>query len=265
MKQEILPNTAFSRTTMSTTNLYALDFDGVICDSAIETAITGWKVGRQLWSDMPTEVPSEIIERFRKVRPVMETGFEAVLIMRFLFEGGDANQLLSNFNNQIAHLLRRDEISTDKLKKLFGETRDHWIKNDLNDWMAMNPLFEGIRNKLQDLDTQNAYIITTKQERFVSQIFASNNIDFPADRIFGLDRKLSKQQILKDLLKQHPEHEILFVEDRLPTLLNVINDKSLSKIKLFFADWGYNTDEDKQVATDLSRVQSITLDEMLKL
>ena len=33
--------------------LYALDFDGVICDSAVETAVTGWRVAQTLWDDMP--------------------------------------------------------------------------------------------------------------------------------------------------------------------------------------------------------------------
>ena len=93
---------------MTATNIYALDFDGVICDSAIETAMTGWKVACQIWSDMPTETPQEIIALFREVRPVMETGYEAILIMRFLFEGGAGNQLLADFNNQISHLVRRD-------------------------------------------------------------------------------------------------------------------------------------------------------------
>ena len=30
-------------TKMNNSIIYALDFDGVICDSAVETAITGWK------------------------------------------------------------------------------------------------------------------------------------------------------------------------------------------------------------------------------
>lgn len=245
--------------------LYALDFDGVICDSAIETAMTGWKVANQLWAGMPAEAPSDIITLFREVRPVMETGFEAIIIMRALFEGVTPGQLLGHFNSHIAHILQRDSLTADQLKKQFGETRDHWIKSDLADWMAMNPLFEGIRDKIQQLDAQDVYIITTKQERFVSQIFESNNITLPAEQIFGLDRKLSKTQILKDLLNKYPKHDILFVEDRLPTLLNVINDDHLGQVKLFFADWGYNTSQDKQAVAELDRVLSLSLENMLDL
>ena len=84
---------------MSKMNLYALDFDGVICDSAIETGITGWKVARQIWQDMPDQTPPEMITLFRQVRPVMETGFEAILIMRLLHEGISPALLLADFSS----------------------------------------------------------------------------------------------------------------------------------------------------------------------
>ncbi len=250
---------------MTAAPLYALDFDGVICDSAIETGLTGWKAACIVWPDMPTDMPDGIMDKFRHIRPAMETGYEAILIMRFLFEGGDADLLLNNFGSQIAHLIRRDEIDIDRLKNRFGSTRDEWIKEDLDDWIAKNPLFDGIQSKLQQLDPATTYIITTKQERFVSQIFESNDIDFPAEHIFGLDRKLSKQQVLKDLLIKYPEQDILFVEDRLPTLHNVIKDENLQQVRLFFANWGYNTQADKTVAKEIGRLNSINLDEMLAL
>lgn len=163
---------------MASPRIYALDFDGVICDSAIETAMTGWKVAGQIWSNMPDETPQEIIALFRKVRPVMETGYEAILIMRALFEGVSTEHLLNKFSSQLAHLIHRDQLNTDKLKQRFGDTRDQWIKHDLKDWMAMNPLFDGFANKLQQIDPTKTYIITTKQERFVSQILLAIILSF---------------------------------------------------------------------------------------
>jgi len=250
---------------MSKTKLYALDFDGVICDSAIETGITGWKVASQLWPDMPEEAPADMIEMFRQVRPVMETGYEATLIMRKLFEHVSPETLLANFDLQVKAIIRRDELDVTGLKRRFGETRDNWIQDNLDEWIAMNPLFEGIKQKLSQIDAQNSYIITTKQERFVSQILSANGITFPATHIYGLDRNLSKPQILAGLLSSHPDHEIIFVEDRLPTLINVINEQRLAKVKLFFADWGYNTQQDKINAHQQALITNITLTDMLAL
>jgi len=247
------------------TKLYALDFDGVICDSAVETGMTGWKVASALWSDMPADMPESIAELFRQVRPVMETGYEAIIIVRLLFEGRTAETLLKEFSESVAQLIRRDELDIDELKSLFGQTRDHWIANNIDEWIAMNPLFTGISDKLQSIDSQQCYIITTKQERFVHQIFKANKLSVPAAQVYGLDRNLSKQQILADLIKAYPQQNILFVEDRLPTLINVINDSRLQDVELYFADWGYNTLQDKQIASTTNRINTLPLSDLMTL
>ena len=64
--------------------------------------------------------------------------------------------------------------------------------------------------------------------------------------------------MLEMLLNKHPNQEIYFVEDRLPTLLNVIKIPELSSVKLLFALWGYNTATDKQTASQ----EAITLQEL---
>ena len=238
---------------MSKSILYALDFDGVICDSALETSITGWKAAREyLWPKMPEQIPDTLIEQFKFVRPALETGYEAILIVRLLFEGVDPKTLLNEFPYRLESLIRRDQLDKNKLKNRFGNTRDKWIESDLTDWLNMNPLFPGIQNKLAAINSDQCFIITTKQERFVGQILSANRISLPQEQIFGLERNLSKEQVLRQLQDEHPSHNIVFVEDRLPTLLNVMNDHDLKDIKLMLADWGYNTAQDKRKADQLN-------------
>lgn len=225
--------------------VYALDFDGVICDSAVETAMTGWKAANTFWQDMPTAVPPEMINQFRLIRPIIETGYEAILAMRLLYLGETTEAIVQDYATKIQALMQ--DISIDDLKKRFGETRDVWIADDLQDWVTMNPLFPDIANKLQTL-THEWYIITTKQERFVKQILQANAIELSDERIFGLDRNKTKPEILKELLKNQPTADIRFVEDRLPTLLNVQKELELANVQLIFALWGYNTAEDKALA-----------------
>ncbi len=102
---------------IATDKLFALDFDGVICDSAIETGITGWQVATQLWQDMPENMPEQVMIDFRYVRPVMETGFEAILICRLLFEGLKPELLMTDFSRQINAILSREQLDTSELKK----------------------------------------------------------------------------------------------------------------------------------------------------
>lgn len=248
-----------------TNKLYALDFDGVICDSAIETGTAGWKVAQKLWSDMPAIVPADLMAQFRQVRPVMETGYESILIMRLLFEGMSGENITSAFHHQMEALMIRDALTVDELKDIFGTTRDEWIASDFESWIDMNPLFDGIGDKLRQIDADNCFIVTTKQERFVDHILSANNINFPLAQIYGLDRNLSKPQILSDLSQERPETDILFVEDRLPTLINVITDDRLDNVRLFLADWGYNTQQDRDSAANTKRIHTISLGDLEQL
>jgi len=234
---------------MSKPQLYALDFDGVLCDSALETSITAWRAARShLWPKMPEHIPAEVIEQFKYVRPALETGYESILIVRLLFEGLSADTLLRDFHHHIKDLIKRDRLDTEKLKQRFGTTRDEWLKRDLQEWLKMNPLFPGVQTKLASINSDHCFIVTTKQERFVEQILSANKIPFPKEQIFGLDRKLSKQQVLRQLQDKYPGHPFVFLEDRLPTLIRVMNDPDLTNIQLVLANWGYNTTKDKQQA-----------------
>jgi phosphoglycolate phosphatase-like HAD superfamily hydrolase len=234
---------------MNNSIVYALDFDGVICDSAVETAITGWKCACRIWNDMPEAVPQEMIDAFRQIRPIIETGYEAILAMRLLYLGESVEAIHGDYAGKSQNLMKQGKITPGDLKKLFGETRDRWIEADVSDWINMNPLFEGIAAKLQSLGRLGPwYIVTTKQERFVRQILQAHEIELEERKIYGLDRNLSKPEILKALLKNHPDKRLCFVEDRLPALLTIRKDSALAGVDLVFALWGYNTAEDKALA-----------------
>ena len=231
---------------MSNSIIYALDFDGVICDSAVETALTGWKAASSLWQEMPATAPQIAIERFRSIRPIIETGYESILAMRLLYLNEPLDAICNNPTSKMAALMQEANIDVDGLKQLFGDTRDAWIASDLTGWLNMNPLFEGIAEKLQQLGQNHTwYIITTKQERFVRQILQAHNIELNNQYIYGLDRNMGKVEVLKGLLQKHPGTTLYFAEDRLPTLLNVLKTHELNQVKLIFALWGYNTTEDK--------------------
>lgn len=234
---------------MGNTYLYALDFDGVICDSAVETAITGWRAAAILWDDMPKTISQEKIQQFRLLRPIIETGYEAILAMRLLYLELPMSDIYRDYPQLTQNLLTEVKVTVDELKQLFGATRDNWIASDLSGWVSKNPLFDDIGEKLQALGQRCPwYVVTTKQERFVKQILQANAIELADECIFGLDRNLSKIEVLTGLLAEHPNETIHFVEDRLPTLLNVLKQTHLSSVELVFALWGYNTAEDKHLA-----------------
>jgi len=240
--------------------IYALDFDGVICDSAVETAITGWKAATHVWPDMAGTIPeASHIEQFRALRPGLETGYESIILMRLLQQGESVENIKAN----ITTFLKTLGADSTLLKQLFGETRDQWIKHARDEWISMNPLFEGVAEKLQKLNGQAWYIVTTKQERFVEQILQANQVDLPID-IYGLDRKKDKQAVLLELLEKHGTQTIRLIEDRLPTLLGVLGNEQLSAVDMQLVDWGYNTEQDRTDARTKG-IKVIGLAEFLKM
>jgi phosphoglycolate phosphatase-like HAD superfamily hydrolase len=234
---------------MKTFPLYALDFDGVICDSALETGMAGWKAAIQLWQDMPPQLPPTLSNEFRLARPILETGYEAILIMRLLFQGETAASILAQFNEQKPAVIASANRDVNALKKLFSATREAWIETNAAEWLALNPLFPEVAEKLRRLTQRGVWlIVTTKQEQFVTQILNAQQICVPEQYIFGLERKMDKDAVLVDLVNQHPATELIFIEDRLPALLSVKQNAKLHGVTLQLADWGYNTPQDRQDA-----------------
>ncbi|MEX1200044.1 MAG: HAD family hydrolase [Methylophaga sp.] len=244
--------------------LYALDFDGVICDSAQETGLSAWRAARRIWPELPGQIPDTVLAGFRQVRPALETGFESILINRSLYDGTPVSALLDDFSQQIDAVRQRFQLQNETLKSVFGEVRDSWIADDFASWIANNPLYPGMAEFLQQIPPAQLFIITTKQERFVSAILEANAISLPKAQIYGLERRRSKSDILGELVRDHGG-KICFVEDRLPTLLQIINEPHLNSVDLWLADWGYNTQNDQQTAERSSRIQTLALQNLHRL
>nr|VFK56281.1 MAG: Phosphoglycolate phosphatase, HAD superfamily [Candidatus Kentron sp. TUN]VFK60031.1 MAG: Phosphoglycolate phosphatase, HAD superfamily [Candidatus Kentron sp. TUN]VFK69298.1 MAG: Phosphoglycolate phosphatase, HAD superfamily [Candidatus Kentron sp. TUN] len=233
--------------------LLALDFDGVLCDSMRETAVSGWKAGAMIWPDMPDSMPPDtLLAAYGVARPIVETGYEAILVMRLLKTGRDPLDLLDSFPEHKARLMTQIGRDQAELNRLYGLVRDRRIADDPHGWSAMSPLYPGIKWFLHNLPTSiDSYIITTKQERFVRQLLDYNGVEFPSERIFGLDRRLFKEAILLDLLTHHPNRRLYFIEDRLATLVRIMEHANLATVRLYLADWGYNTHSNRESAREL--------------
>jgi phosphoglycolate phosphatase-like HAD superfamily hydrolase len=231
----------------------ALDFDGVLCDSARETGITGWKAAGTLWKDMSESLPPQsILDAYCRARPVIEIGYEAILMMRLLKDGEEPEALLETFPERLYETVARSDTDTVGLKRLYGAVRDRWIQADPQDWLALSPLYPGTGEVLSALALEtDCYIVTTKQERFVERLLEYNGVRFAAEHIFGLDSGMKKEAMLHELMKRHPDRRVHLVEDRLATLARVRARPELAGVKLHIACWGYNTEAERREAMSL--------------
>jgi len=111
-----------------------------------------------------------------------------------------------------------------QLVNLFGQTRDAWIANDLEGWLAPNRIYPEVSDCMKSLIASGeVYIVTTKQARFTETILRQMaGILFPADRIFSQTVSgRPKSEVLENLEKSHPGSRCHFVEDKLSTLEKV--------------------------------------------
>ena len=235
-------------------SVLALDFDGVLCDSARETGITGWKAAGKLWEDMAEALPPErLLDAYCRARPVIETGYEAILMMRLLKDGGDPDALLESFQDRLPETIARSGVDTERLKDLYAGIRDRWIQEDPEGWLSLSPLYPGTAETLNALPPGiDCYIITTKQERFVERLLGYHGVQFDAARIYGLDRRMKKEAVLRELMECHPGGQIDFIEDRLGTLKRLSKQPDLASVRLHIACWGYNTEAECREAEHMN-------------
>jgi len=240
-------------------DILALDFDGVICRSAGEACATGWKAAGRLWPErFAGEVPNEILEGFERVRPVMEFGFQAVLLVRLLRDGCSVEQILGDAPLLFSDVMLEEGLSRDAWVHLFGTTRDRWISEDLPGWIDRHGFYGGTIDGLNHSDLP-AYIITTKEKRFAVAMCAAAGLRFGEDKIFGLEsgKKLS---VLQSLSGTHKDARFHFLEDRLQAL-TLVNAGADFDVRLYWAAWGYHTQAEKSTVEDLPDIKVLSLDQ----
>ena len=98
----------------------------------------------------------------RVVRPVIETGYENIIQIRLLLDGTDPQDMLNHWSDMLPKAMEKYKCDRGELVKVFGSTRDEWIKNDLKGWLAPNRFYPGtveaVGRALSKPDTNQVYM-----------------------------------------------------------------------------------------------------------
>ncbi|MBD2291936.1 HAD family hydrolase [Anabaena sphaerica FACHB-251] len=249
--------------TANSPTILALDFDGVICDGLIEYFEVAWRTYCQIWSSANDTPPDDLALRFYRLRPVIETGWEMPILIKALIEGFSDDKILQEWVNITPQILAADNLDAKAVAKKLDTLRDEWIATDLNGWLNLHKFYAGVieRLKMTLVSGVKLYIVTTKEGRFVKQLLQQEGIDLPPAAIFGKEVKRPKYETLRELIEkaEHKPVRLWFVEDRLKTLQLVQKQSDLDHVQLFLADWGYNTQPEREAGQNDSRIQVISL------
>lgn len=245
----------------ATPDILALDFDGVICDGLKEYFQTTWRVYCQIWKPEDSTALKGLAEQFYRLRPVIETGWEMPVLLRAIVQQVPEEEILQNWVKIAAEIIAKDDVKAQELSEGVDRMRDDWIATDLPSWLAEHRLYPGVAEQLRQWMDQSLrmFIISTKEGRFIRQILHQENLILPEEQILGKEAKRPKAQILREILNHDRPNALWFVEDRLKTLHSVASQPELDSVGLFLADWGYNTEPERESARQDDRVHLISL------
>jgi phosphoglycolate phosphatase-like HAD superfamily hydrolase len=249
--------------TANSPTILALDFDGVVCDGLIEYFEVAWRTYCQIWSPINDTPPDDLALRFYRLRPVIETGWEMPVLIKALIEGFNDDQILQSWTTITPQILAADKLEAKAVSTKLDHLRDEWIQTDLNGWLSLHKFYPGVIERLKiTLESEvQLYIVTTKEGRFVKQLLQQEGVNLPPENIFGKEVKRPKYETLRELINKANTQNVSlwFVEDRLKTLQLVQQQSDLNHVKLFLADWGYNTQPEREAGKNDQRIQLISL------
>jgi hypothetical protein len=249
-------------------DILALDFDGVLCDGMREYFEISRRTYTHVWPE--EKVPDEtLFPVFRRLRPVIMTGWEMPLLLRAVMHGRPESAILRNWD------VVRDELThtgplpghalESALRHNLDEVRREWIAAAPGDWLARNvPYCELDDVRRLVAEPECTVLVTTKEGEFARQIL--NHWGVHLADIQGKETGSHKCDNLRALITQYRVAQgrrpmLWFVEDRLETLRHVTTHADLDDVSLFLAAWGYNTPEMRASLKNDSRIRLLELEQ----
>ncbi|HTY78311.1 MAG TPA: HAD family hydrolase [Candidatus Bathyarchaeia archaeon] len=253
---------------MATPDILALDFDGVLCDGMTEYFETSRRTSVRVWPGEPA--PGDgLLPAFRRLRPVIMTGWEMPLLLRAIAQGRPEADIVRDWarvrDEQAGSGPTPREELLALLTRTLDEVRREWIAADRAGWIGHNAPYcalDDVRRLVGE--PQRCVLVTTKEGEFARLILEEWRIKL-AD-IQGKEAGTHKCDSLRALIDAYAKARgrrprVWFVEDRFETLEHVTTHPDLEDVGLYLAAWGYNTPETRATARASKRVRLLELDQ----
>ncbi len=214
-------------------SLVFLDFDGVICNSALECLYSATIAYYLKYLKVQfTSLPLSFKEGFIRYRPFIRTGEDYVVLADLVARGVEIHTQ-EDFDRELqSHPQERLSLFRD----LFYQTRRELITHDFLHWMRLNPLYPGVKEPLQEVaQDPDIYILSTKVSDLIHKILLYHGIEWPEDRIL-YSHTVSKKEIIGSILTSRGSVQATLLDDQLDHLRVAMED---SRITPFLAGWGY--------------------------
>lgn len=247
------------------TKIIALDFDGVICDGLAEYFHSSHLAYQKIWTETLNDA-TDTQGKFNQLRPLVETGWEMPVMLRAINLGYGIEEIKMNWRRICQDILKTENLDYIAISKTLDQVRQYQIDHNLDQWLSLHNFFPNTINTIQQLlnkENIKLFIITTKEGLFVKQLLINNGINLEKLVIIGKEVKRPKYESLRLIIDEQNEKKapVTFIEDRLEALEAVKQQPDLRGVKLFLADWGYNTEETRAKVANLTDINLLSLNE----
>jgi len=245
---------------MSPNSILALDFDGVVIDSILECMVTAFNAysihlgPAEFRTDLELFDSSEI-DDFRRNRIYIRRGEDYVFLMQ-----AAAERVRFASQEQFDGFLKLNSRLRAAYRALFYTQRKILQEQDIESWLALNPLYPGMELFLcSQIKANQFFVVTTKDLESVQHIFNSRRIPFREENLFQATKTYGKPQILSHIssLLQVEENNIHFVDDHPGTVIEVAEK---TDARSYCASWGYNSEPQLNDLTNM-KIKTLTLPE----
>eukprot|EP00877_Chromochloris_zofingiensis_P013097 jgi/Chrzof1/8040/UNPLg00085.t1 len=260
------------------TDVFVLDFDGVLVDSEPEVSRSAYDAAKAYWPDVfaaaVDTTQQSVLSGLKKTRPVLIRGYESMVMARMLLEDPQCvDAILADWESVLNSTLSKWREDPQSLQTAFEHHRAGWLSSDRAGWLALNQPYPGVKDALQDCQFP-VYIASSKAGHRVSTLLKEHfGLDIPQDspRLFA--SLMPPDEMKADALREIAARPICmeswarlhFIDDRLQTLEAVQQQADLGKWNLYLADWGYNTDAERQEAAAIPGITTIPRHAFLEL
>jgi phosphoglycolate phosphatase-like HAD superfamily hydrolase len=225
----------------------ALDFDGVICDSAREAFVVALRTYRRVLSPAFADGEQEeaLFGEFVALMPLGNRAEDYAIALAAIERGRPVG-------DQAAYDAFRRELDDASLRTFheqFYRVRAEWAKRDPDGWHAHMRAYPGICEALRRRAGDAALAIATaKDRRSVRALLERYGVAdlFPEDAVLDKDTSVSKREHVRLIAERTraPISEVTFVDDK----VNHLEEVARIGARCVLAGWGYNGERERRIA-----------------
>lgn len=211
--------------------VYALDFDGVICDSIHECYENSYLAFRKTHPERntPRQPMNSWKIAFYNFRGLVRPSKNFYFLWKLITNGEEIPSDTVQFETQATAF----SDSSERFEGIFTEVRDRILKLNQERFITQNPLFQEVREHWSRLKNP-LYLVTAKDPQLARLILQANSLE--VNGIFGKGSGSKSGTLIKLSEMHHVDiSQVYFVDDN----PEFVRETSKVGARVGLAKWGY--------------------------